>query len=153
MIRKTLTTLIKRGIAKGLARDQRTRLRAFPELRLCSSDEEVKRISLAANRRLMRNWRIWIASWDTGFVILWAVKVLKELELRPSTVIEALLLATAMFVGVILIPWGLVFIYARRMVHRYVREEMSSSGIPICIKCCYDLRTSKDRCPECGEEI
>lgn len=130
---------------------QKTNSRAFPELRLCSSDEQATGIRLSASRRLARNWRVWIASWGTGFVIHWAVKVLKEFELRPSTVIEALLLATAMFVGVILIPGGLLFIYLRRTILRYVREEMLSSGIRVCVSCGADLREERgDRCPQCN---
>ena len=146
MIRKTLTTLIGRR----RAREQRTRLRAFPELRLCSSAEEMEKIRLGAWRRLTRNWRFWITTLGTIFLCLGGAKIVIVLGMPPNTVSEAFLLASGVVVLLFVIPLGLAYILIPRMVKRYVREEMSSSGIPICVKCGYDLRASKERCPECG---
>jgi hypothetical protein len=36
---------------------------------------------------------------------------------------------------------------------RTVRREQKRSREGLCMKCGYDLRESKERCPECGEPI
>ena len=39
----------------------------------------------------------------------------------------------------------------RRRFKRFLRERLAAMGVPICIKCGYDLRGQEDpRCPECG---
>ena len=40
-----------------------------------------------------------------------------------------------------------------RLFLKNLRKLMVEHGIKICIKCGYDLRGSKDICPECGEGI
>ena len=45
--------------------------------------------------------------------------------------------------------FGVLFLSCRPLHHR--RRKRKKLGL--CLKCGYDLRASKDRCPECGEEI
>jgi len=56
---------------------------------------------------------------------------------------------TLVFSGIVLL-WafgpGIILLYKRE---KYRRERL----FPICDSCGYDLRASKDRCPECGEPI
>ncbi len=44
---------------------------------------------------------------------------------------------------------GLIFMYCASPSHR--RRKRKKLGL--CVKCGYDLRASKDRCPECGTEF
>ncbi len=44
---------------------------------------------------------------------------------------------------------GMYFV-VRGSLSPHVRRELNARGIPVCMKCGYDLRASEDRCPECG---
>lgn len=48
---------------------------------------------------------------------------------------------------IVALPWACYFIAVVRS-----RRRTTKNGI-ICVVCGYDLRASKDRCPECGKEI
>ena len=45
---------------------------------------------------------------------------------------------------------GVVWRLFRNHTRRHLREKLIQLGIPICLPCGYDLRGSKERCPECG---
>ncbi len=47
-------------------------------------------------------------------------------------------------------PWAVTLLF-RRKVRQHLRRELVKCGVPICIKCAYDLRGQDEpRCPECG---
>ena len=47
----------------------------------------------------------------------------------------------------------LMCVFFRAAVRRSLRKQLNQIGVPVCVKCGYDLRASKDRCPECGNEF
>ncbi len=46
--------------------------------------------------------------------------------------------------GAVIWVWGLI------LLHRFGRKLSSLLRVGLCVECGYDLRGSKDRCPECG---
>ena len=47
-----------------------------------------------------------------------------------------------------------VFWLGRRDLRRLLRQELNARGIPICMKCAYDLTSNESGvCPECGTKI
>jgi len=59
-------------------------------------------------------------------------------------------------VGHLQIPfWILALAFASMLMLCYLpsRRRRKRKKLGLCLKCGYDLRASKDRCPECGEEF
>ena len=82
-----------------------------------------------------------------SFVVLKKVKPWLQLSERAFQVLYAM--AVVPIFGAFMVI-GTRWIYRRRF-KRYLRERLEAMGVPICIKCGYDLRGQEEpRCPECG---
>lgn len=47
-----------------------------------------------------------------------------------------------------------LFFLTRKRVQEYLRRQLHKRGVPICLRCCYNLTgCPSDRCPECGTVI
>lgn len=51
------------------------------------------------------------------------------------------------------LTWTVLAWAFRKTVQRSLREQLVDRGVPICINCGYDVRGSKDRCPECATRV
>ena len=62
----------------------------------------------------------------------------------------------ALFFGLYLICAGLPLLGLRRTHAKRVRTALIRTGIPLCIKCCYDREGTEPEaevCPECGTQF
>ena len=128
--------------------------RQYPELEYFERKDLQKWASEAvtmARHEAMRSWSFWLISlalWvlyitATVLVALWLQKYI-----GASRWVQPILSGAAFGV----VGWSVWRLFRHR-TRRHLRERLVQLGVPICIPCGYDLRASKDRCPECGEEF
>ena len=121
-----------------------------PELRRFrdrESAEEALRVAKGSRHRLLEG--VGAPAVMLVIIILYAEFVEPRTGLSPDVAPYLRLLFIAVFPlgsGYILLRWR------RRSIQRNLRRQLIASGVPICIRCGYDLRGQEDaRCPECGE--
>ncbi len=127
-------------------------MKQYPELQRFASPAEAKKAMRAWQKRMLKMPLFWLGlvGYTCGvgglvFVIL--------ISLRPW-----LGLSQAMVGGIVGgVTWGsggvVLAWFWRHRCRRFLRRQLLASGVPICLKCGYDLRGSKGRCPECGTEF
>jgi len=123
--------------------------RIVPEIGLYPTDDDRAAIVYRWNRRCFRNWRFHVAMFGVAIGMAVAAVplgiVLRRFGAPPW-------LLGGMMGG--LVGGGAVgflnYLYRRPMA-RFVRADLVSRGIPVCLECGYDLRGQRiPRCPECG---
>ena len=124
---------------------RRVRLLLFPELGRFESTNQQRDAWNRAELAVMR--RYWIVGILATVAIFWLLvgDVTDRLPNSIGVVIRASLIVLSALI------WTVLALAFRKTVQRSLREQLADHGIPICIKCGYDLRGSKERCPECGE--
>ncbi len=124
--------------------------RFYPELEHFETPEEGRRALKAWQKQLMYTPRFWMAV--IGYIVAVGVTVaLSVVFLRPwfglsSGSFAAIVGGVTGSTGMAAIPW----LWQRRC-RRFLRAELISRGVPVCLPCGYDLRGQQQpRCPECG---
>jgi hypothetical protein len=69
----------------------------------------------------------------------------------PGPVVQALAAGALGFLSPFLFS-NLAVLVCRGKVRAVLRSRLAKRGIPVCVRCAYDLRGSGGRCPECGLE-
>ncbi len=121
--------------------------RHFPELDLYGSHAARRH---AFNRAQM-NWRTISLMVSMAIVAVVATRVIEDVlksMFQPHPFINGSILALILFGMIYCGLW-----LTRKHISRRLREELIEDGFAICRSCGYDLRGSKQRCPECGQEF
>ena len=142
-----------KGLPVIMSSDEHPWSRIFPELRRFRSRGEAQEVlgkfEEAFGRfetQLLKRPKYWItlvASCVPGaIVMLWSV--------QSASYLSSILGPMAIFAGPIL---GTIWL-SRQQWRRFLRQELNARGIPICMKCAYDLTGNESGvCPECGTRV
>jgi hypothetical protein len=127
-------------------------MKQYPELQRFASPAEAKKAMRAWQKRMLKMPLFWLGLVGYtccvgGLVFVILISLRPWLGLSQATVGGIVGGVTGGSGGV-----GLAWFWRHRC-RRFLRRQVLASGVPICLKCGYDLRGSKGRCPECGTEF
>ena len=133
-----------------MADDRPLRSDRYPELEYFPSREEARCVVHDWKKRLIRMPRFWlslvlytVAVGGTTFALLLSVRRWVHI---PASMYGGIVGGITGGSGFVVVNW-----IWRHKLRRYLREQLMARGIPVCLKCGYDLRgQSVPRCPECG---
>ena len=124
-------------------------MKQYPELQRFESQSDAKAAMHAWRKRMLKMPRFWLGllgyTLGVGALVLVTLVSLRPwLKLTPS-MFGGIVGGVTGGSGTVVLTW-----FWRHRCRRFLRRQLLASGIPICLKCGYDLRGSKDICPECG---
>ncbi len=131
--------------------DIRQRLsKRYPEIERFDSPEAASDAVKAWKKQLHHKPMFWIALVGYGCAVGGCVVAVLMLVGRwvavPLSMFGPLIGGITGSFGVAAVAW-----FWRRRCRRFLRERLIAQGIPICLRCGYDLRgQTEPRCPECG---
>ena len=135
---------IKNGVNHRGLRGQYARITAalFPELRRFETEFDRRVAWKSANRKVLWQPLYWLC-------------IAALIPAMAGGAWFMSIFALLIFSLVILLVWTYVtfVLVARRTIQHTLRQRLIERGVPICLKCGYDIRESQDRCPECGGGI
>lgn len=129
-------------------------VRIYPELERCEDAFIRKRALESAQHRLYTSAQV-----ITAMCLLYSLVIISYVVLFTSTTVMSspIYRYGIMAFGFLSAPLGSFVIpirLFRQRGRRFLREELHKRGIPICVRCGYNLTGClSDRCPECGGVI
>ena len=130
--------------------DEHRSSKRYPELEHFESRKEAQAVLHAWQKKLMKMPRFWLAliayTAGTGLLVSLVLISLRPWFRLPQSMFGGIVGGITGGSGTVMLTWSW-----RRRCRRYLRAQLIERGIPICLKCGYDLRGQVDpRCPECG---
>ena len=124
--------------------------RRYPELDRFASREEAKKALNAWQKQLMKTPKFWLVlvgyTCGVGLTVGVILVSLRHWFLLPKSMFGGLVGGITGGSGAVLVTW-----FWRHQCRRFLRQELVARGIPICVKCGYDLQgQAEPRCSECG---
>ena len=127
-------------------------MKQYPELQRFASQAEAKEAMRAWQKRMLKMPLFWLGLFGYtccvgGLVFIILISLRPWLGLSAGMVGGIVGGVTGASGGV-----GLAWFWRHRC-QRFLRQQLLAAGVPLCLKCGYDLRGSEGCCPECGNEF
>jgi hypothetical protein len=123
---------------------------SYPELDRFDSREEAQRVLRTWQKSMMRKPQFWLTllgyAATVPIVLVLLLHTLERWIDIPASVYGGLAGGVVGGSTMVMVRW-----LWRGRCRRFLRQELVARGVPVCLKCGYDLRgLSGPRCPECG---
>ena len=124
--------------------------RRYPELRHFASRDDANRAVYAWNKQLMKMPRFWLGlvgyTCGVGVTVAAILIAVRPWLHIPSHMYGGIVGGVTGGSGLVMVTW-----FWRHRCRRFLRQQLAAHGIPVCLKCGYDLRgQTEPRCSECG---
>lgn len=133
-----------------MAHEEHRSSKRYPELQRFDSKEDAQAALKAWQKKLMKSPRFWLGlvayTIAVGLFVTLIFVSIRQWFRIPMRLIGPVVGGVTGGTGMLGVTW-----FWWHQCRRYLRERLIARGVPICLKCGYDLRGQVEpRCPECG---